>query len=152
MKESPSGHPVLSLTDYDDKKNFPDKFHGFMTQVPDESDAEDPNVAAVLGGPKRRRLQKRVNGLHEAFVADEEVKKKPKRRHRVLEIFTWTMAFAAVAPSCGWKSVGSVSHETGYDLYVPECTPWSQMQNSNAGNLNHRERSRECRKMPSERC
>ena len=39
MKESPSGHPLLSLTDYDDKKNFPDKFHGFMTQVPDESDA-----------------------------------------------------------------------------------------------------------------
>ena len=30
MKGSPSGHPVLSLTDYDGKRIFPDKYHCFM--------------------------------------------------------------------------------------------------------------------------
>ena len=78
MKEAPSGHPVLSLTDYDNKANFPDKFHGFLTQEPQDSGVEGPNETHVLGRPKRRRLQKRVDGLHEAFIADEGVEKKPE--------------------------------------------------------------------------
>ena len=54
MRESATGHPVLSLTDYEDKANFPDQFH-------------EPHL---LGRPKRRNLQRRVDGLHDAFVAE----------------------------------------------------------------------------------
>ena len=48
MKESPSGPQALSLTDYDDQRNFPDKYHLFMPQEPEESDDEVTNVAVVL--------------------------------------------------------------------------------------------------------
>ena len=83
------------------------------------------------------------------------------------------MTFAAIALSCCWKSVVSVSHETGYDLYTPEvrkqvleadkretldvvilapeCTPWSQRQNPNAKNPIRR-RSCELKVMPNEKC
>ena len=125
--------------------------------APDSTDPSARTVSTDPNGTKRRRLQKRV----------DELQTKPMRRHRVIEICACAMAFAAVAPSCGWKSVESVSHESGRDLYIPEvckkaleelkkdppdvvilapeCTPWSQMQNLNAKNPNQAEKLRVAR-------
>ena len=135
-----------------------------MQPAPNSPDPSTRTASTVPSGTKRRRLQKHV----------DELQTKPMRRHRALEIFTWLMTFAAIVLSGCWKSVGSGSHKTGYDLYIPEvhkkilevhkretpeevilapeCTPWSQMQNQNAKHPNQTKKRRVARGAEREFC
>ena len=63
--------------------------------------------------PMRRGVRKRFAGLAEAGRKSAE---KPRRKLKIMEVFTWTMMMSITAAGLGWHVLEPITRESGWDL------------------------------------
>ena len=84
--------------------------------MPDPVDS-DSGLDEVHFVNLKKGVRRRFAGLTNAAT---QVAKRVKRRPKILEVFTWSMAVSLAASSRGWDVMEPVTLESGWDLRLPK--------------------------------
>ena len=121
-----SGHPIVRLlpTTRNDMAGavVEEQFVGEITiDMPDLCDESGSELDEVHFVQLKKGVRRRFAGLTSAATsAATKAKQNIRRRPKILEVFTWTMAISLAAATRQWDVLEPVTLESGWDLRLPK--------------------------------
>lgn len=81
-------------------------------------DFEESGTAGANTGVLKRSIKKKMQSLTKTVVSTAEVERpiRSKRKLKILELFTWTMAMSMVAAERTWQVMAPISTISGWDI------------------------------------
>ena len=110
METATSGHPVLSIIDYQKEKGFPDHFMTYHAEgwIEPESDCTQKDKEGVVTRQVNTHLKNITTNIEDVYISTT------RKRWKIMEVFTWTMMLTTMAATTlkdTWEASPAISLE-----------------------------------------